>query len=754
MNFNGLLNGKKIRQFYFILTITCLAFKITGNGQSIIDAPLQYPWAGGLNSCQFGNIDINLDGIKDLVIFDRHGNRILPFINKGIHDSVSYEFHPEYASWFPDLHDWVIFRDYDCDGKEDIFTYGEGSIRVFHNISDTILKFELVTDMLESYYYTGKIGILGSTVFYPGIADVDLDGDLDILNFFGLGLYLEFHKNLSIEKNGNCDSLDYRLRDNCWGNFDVSSYSNAITLHITCPYKNPTLPGLSCNDQADPIRHLGSTILATDLNGDGVEDLILGDINYPGLIALINGGTKDSANIISQDTLFPSYSKPVHLFSFPCASLMDVDNDGINDLIVSPFDQNLVIAENFKSVWYYKNRGSNSNPDFQFVTDRFFQSEMIDVGTNSFPVLYDINGDGLPDLLIGNYGYYDTSYYYQAVLYSEYISKIAYYKNTGTLYHPVFHLVTDDFANLSTLRLTGIYPTFGDVDGDGSEDLIIGNSDSTLIFFRNTAPPHQDPVYAKPQFHYQNIRTGAYSTPQLFDLDGDGLLDLIIGEQNGNINYYRNTGSATNPSFSLVTDSLGKINVTNYNLSYYGYSTPCFFRDNSGKTRLLTGSDEGKVHYFTNIDNNLDGKFNESDSLYTLVTGYSFQIRAGWRTSAAIGHLTDPQLMDLVIGNYAGGLNYYSFKSQPQVISSAGDHHEALFSHFSIYPNPADQFVNGSVVSGLSSGLLQVSLIDVTGKIILKKQTGHNFSLSLSDIPAGFYFLKANNSVQKLIILH
>ena len=752
MKIMSALKGKKICLFYCLIAGLWLILKIPGYGQTLIDTPLQYPWAGGLNSCQFGNIDINLDGKKDLVIFDRHGNRILPFINLGIPDSVSYSFHPELAFLFPDIHDWVIFRDYDCDGKEDIFTYGLGSIRVFHNISDSILKFELITVMIESYYYTGKIGILVTPVDYPAIADMDLDGDQDILTFFGLGSYLEYHKNLSIEKNGNCDSLDYRLSDKCWGNFMESASSNKITLGISCPYKNST-SGISCNNLSDATRHTGSTLLITDLNGDGVQDLILGDVDYPGLIALTNGGTKDSANMISQDTLFPSNSKPVHLFSFPCASLIDINNDGKNDLIVSPFDPNLVIAENFKSVWYYRNTGTNLIPDFQFVTDRFFQSDMIDVGTNSFPVLCDINGDGLIDLLIGNFGYYDTSYYYQAVLHSEYISKLAYYKNTGTLYNPVFHLVTNDFADLSALKLKGIYPTFGDLDGDGSIDMIIGNSDSTLIFFRNTASPHQEPVYAKPQLHYQNIKTGAFSTPQLFDLDRDGLSDLIIGEQKGKLNYFKNKGNATNPSFSLVTDSLGMINVTNDSLSYYGYSTPCFFRDNDGKTKLLVGSDEGKVHYFTNIDNNLEGQFTESDSLYLLV-GSPIQIRSGWRTSAAIGHLTDPQLMDLVVGNYSGGLNYYSNKSQPQVISSIRDHQESSFVHFSIYPNPADQFVNGSVNPGRSSGSIEVSIIDITGKAILKTQTGYNFRLSLSSIPSGFYFLKAANSIQKLIIFH
>ena len=32
---------------------------------------LNNPWAGGLNFCQFSEIDLNLDGEKDLMIFDK-----------------------------------------------------------------------------------------------------------------------------------------------------------------------------------------------------------------------------------------------------------------------------------------------------------------------------------------------------------------------------------------------------------------------------------------------------------------------------------------------------------------------------------------------------------------------------------------------------------------------------------------------------------------------------------------------------------
>lgn len=106
--------------------IILLSFSFTGNGQFSTLSSLKYTWAGGLNACQFCSIDLNLDGLNDLLIFDRHGNRKLTFINQGGTGQVNYKYAPEYAALLPEMHDWVITADYNCDGKMDIFTYGYG----------------------------------------------------------------------------------------------------------------------------------------------------------------------------------------------------------------------------------------------------------------------------------------------------------------------------------------------------------------------------------------------------------------------------------------------------------------------------------------------------------------------------------------------------------------------------------------------------------------------------------------------------
>ncbi len=57
----------------------------------------------------------------------------------------------------------------------------------------------------------------------------------------------------------------------------------------------------------------------------------------------------------------------------------------------------------------------------------------------------------------------------------------------------------------------------------------------------NIAGSAQMPEFADPVLNYFDIDVGNFSTPQFFDLNKDGLFDLTIGEQAGNLNYYSNT---------------------------------------------------------------------------------------------------------------------------------------------------------------------------------------------------------------------
>jgi len=74
-------------QLHFFRNDTVIVLK--DNGDTLKNA-----WAGGFNSIQFSEIDLDLDGTKDLLAFDRVDNRIIPFINSGIPNQSSYKHAP------------------------------------------------------------------------------------------------------------------------------------------------------------------------------------------------------------------------------------------------------------------------------------------------------------------------------------------------------------------------------------------------------------------------------------------------------------------------------------------------------------------------------------------------------------------------------------------------------------------------------------------------------------------------------------
>ena len=741
------------------------------SAQDIVSPFTPMAWAGGMNSCQFCPIDMDLDGVDDLLVFDRHGNRILPFIYTGFANSVDYQIDTSFISHFPDLHDWVITADYNCDGKMDLFTYGLGGIRVFLNVSDTTLKFHLITNMLTSWFYSGYIGILVTPVDYPAFSDIDGDGDLDLLTFFGLGSFVEYHQNLSMEKYGTCDSLDYRLETNCFGKFKESEGSNKIILNADCPGSlahqssvhspQSTISTSSHHHITTSPKHTGSTLLAIDLTNNGLKDLLLADMDFPNLIALYNHGTIDSAFMTSMDTLFPSNTQPVDLFDFPATSQVDVNHDGLQDLVVSPFNPSLSISDNYNSIWYYKNIVSQEQPQYEFQTQRLFQDKMIDVGSNSYPLLYDLSNDGLQDLLIGCWGRYDSSFYEEAILHSVFTGRIAYYENRGTPATPIFSWITDDLAGLSSLQLIGLYPALGDITGDQYPDLIIGQEDGTLALLENDGAGSSPPGFLSPQWKFQGVDVGENSTPQLYDFNHDGLLDLIIGERNGNLNYYKNTGTTSSPVFTYVTDSLGKVNVTNYQLSYTGYSTPRFFQNHLGDDQLIVGSEDGTLWYFNEIPSDPEAPYIPSQLVYELISSGPFPVRCGWRTAPAIGFLSDTIKMDLVIGNFSGGLNYFSNKSYPEVLLGAPYIQIQQRESFTIFPNPATEIIFIKTPPAHQFNLLQVEIRNLYGQTLFSSTLQNSSTISPGYLPNGLYIITlvdlTNNTSfapQKVIIQH
>lgn len=115
-------------------------------------------------------------------------------------------------------------------------------------------------------------------------------------------------------------------------------------------------------------------------------------------------------------------------FLFPGAYILDVNNDDKKDLIVTPNSPTLL--EDRRNVWFFENVSRDESFQFEYRNKSLFVGDMIDMGTVSHPAFGDVNGDGLFDLVVGNFGYYSKPPESPQVSY--YNSRLYLYLNTGT----------------------------------------------------------------------------------------------------------------------------------------------------------------------------------------------------------------------------------------------------------------------------------------------------------------------------------
>lgn len=530
---------------------------VTVNGKSLPNA-----WAGGINSAQVNTMDLDMDGIEDLVLFDKQGKNYHTYLRVGSGSSAHYEYAPEYEKAFPEVNfnaSWALLRDYNCDGKKDLF-FGDGSnFYVWENTSGSSLSFTPANggQKIETVYSSQNTSNLYvNSANLPGITDINNDGAIDLLTYVNNGIEMEYHKGQT-----PC-GLDFVLEETCWGHFTETGYTQSVDLNDCTPRKKGTM-------------HNGSAILPIDLNNDQVKDLILGNISFSSMTAVINGGSLDSAHMISQDTAYPS-NNPVNVPHFPAAYYEDVDFDGTPDLLVSP---SVTTAEgvNMKSVYYYKNTGSISNPSFTFQKEDFLQEGMVDLGERSVPRLVDLTNDGLLDLVVSNSSYRLRD--------SANVHAYFFFKNTGTASQPAFTLTDNNFMNIASYGIEpGSIPAFGDLDGDGDLDAVVGTQDGLIHYFTNSSATN--PTFSLAAAGLQSIDVGNHAAPFLYDLDSNGTLDLFVGNQKGKIYYYSNSSTSA-PNFAIQDQNFGGVNASGENTE--GYSIPYMFKEN-GLNNMIVGS--------------------------------------------------------------------------------------------------------------------------------------------------------------------
>ena len=458
------------------------------------------PFLGGFEHPRPQLVDIDGDGVNDL------------FIQEKSNDLALFQRSTSPGAWALqteryqdlDIGEWYRFADIDGDGLVDLFTESPLSyIRYYRNVGTrTAARFVVAADTLRD--------VAGQPIYadrqnIAQFADIDCNGKPDLLL-------------------GRVDGTITRYE-----------LQNLDTLHhprfrlLTERFQDIQIIG-----QMRPSRHGANTMAVFDVDSDGDADILWGDFFEPGLLLIRNDGTCAQVDFHGAPIPFPA-GAPVATSGYNAPAAGDLNGDGRLDLVMGvlggAFNPNKTSTAN---LYELDQTGPNT---WNVVTNRLLDG--VDLGAETIPAFGDIDGDGDQDLVVGTKiepGNPRTGGMY-------------WFENTGTRSAPALRLR----GHLSVLPAFHLAPALGDLDGDGLPDLVVGQFQDPVAWYRNSgnAGPNR---FVLMDSALVRLPRGSNAVPELRDSDGDGDLDLFIGDAGGRVAFFRNEGSRQAPKFVLASD--------------------------------------------------------------------------------------------------------------------------------------------------------------------------------------------------------
>ena len=453
----------------------------------------------------------DLDGDGDLdMILGSIDEPPLYFENIGTPAAPDFQAGPDLFAPVSSLDAEVgVCADLDNDGDLDLITGGFTGLHLFENTGDSALaQFAEVEDFfagLTEYAYP-----------VPTLADLDADGDLDLL----LGLS-ESGQLIFTPNSGMPDSAVFlQSQSQSW--YDVGLYAYPWLADLDNDGDVDLLTGRDATRfyyyrnigdstgwqwQADNSVFAGlaqatywNSPCLVDLSGDGLKDLIYGTADGP-LNYYVDTGSATSPAWTEQFSLFGGVLDAGGASS---PFLFDLDDDD---------DLDLISGSQLGDIKHYRNVGTPQAPAWEPDHAPF---SAIDHSIYSSITLGDVNGDSLADAVVG-----DLS------------GQLFFHRNTGSSF--VYDAAVFDGIDLGYTSV----PRLVDMDGDGDLDLVAGNEDGLLFYFHNSGTPDSADWQETPGF-FSGIDVGSHCSPTLADFDSDGDIDLFTGDLFHEVQYFEN----------------------------------------------------------------------------------------------------------------------------------------------------------------------------------------------------------------------
>ena len=525
----------------------------------------------------------------------------------------------------------------------------------------------------------------------PSLVDIDADGDADlIVNVGGAGLQL-------FERDG--DDWVWRtdrlggIEPGNWSTFgDLDGDGDLDLLARGAPgrvrfWRNTGTPQAPAFEVAaegltetggEPVAIEDSSIPAlADVDGDGDPDLLSGKADIGTITYYRNDGA--DAEGVPQFTFVTDNFQDIQVYE-ENPQCSDARTGGIGAAgrpaprrMTSRHGANAIAVVDLTgdgapelfwgdffapSLFYFANEGTATDPDFVLGADRFPVGQPLTSGGYNAPTYGDVDRDGDADLIVG----VQRGLCFQS---ETAVANLFAFENAGTASAPDLRLVTDRLIeSVDAGKRTAA--TLGDLDGDGDLDLIVGNeadptdpSRANLLYYENEGTASA-PALRLVDADYQALAYdfGAYA-PVLGDLDGDGDLDLLVGGFNGRFALLQNDGTPAAPAFTRVDDRYQNVDAGQYGRATLGDL------DGDGDLDLITGASNGRVRLYRNVGSASEARFETEargtptaeDLAFAEEIGVPDDV--GQDSAPALADLDGDGDLDLVIGTAEGALLTY-----------------------------------------------------------------------------------------------
>ncbi|HEX4128858.1 MAG TPA: exo-alpha-sialidase [Pirellulales bacterium] len=322
-------------------------------------------------------------------------------------------------------------------------------------------------------------------------------------------------------------------------------------------------------------------------------------------------------------------------------------------------------------VYLLRNKGTGDAPTYAEPRKIEADGRAVDVFGMPSPSVCDFDGDGDLDLLCG-----------------EFLDGFTYFQNIGARTEPKYAAGKRLAHNGKPLvmDLEMIVPVTIDWDGDGDQDLIVGDEDGRVAFVEHTGRVVDGmPQFLPPRYFQQeaaDLKCGALATPVGVDFDNDGDWDIVSGNSAGCIEWFENVSGSKveQPRWAapvkLEADGRGIRIQAGPNGSIqgpaeakWGYTTLSVADwDADGLHDLIVNSIWGKVVWYRNIGERGKPRFAAEQAIevvwdsptpkpaWTWWQPSAHELATEWRTTPVVRDITGDGLADLVMLDHEGYL--------------------------------------------------------------------------------------------------